>query len=61
MVAVIKSKIPNAACRRCLIYARILTFVQIGTHVLLLTKLFRAKLLTKYQYFGMFLGLNYCD
>ena len=35
-----------------------LTFVQIGTHVLLLTKLFRAKLLSKYQYFGMFLGFE---
>jgi hypothetical protein len=35
-----------------------LAVIQIGTHVLLLTKLFRAKLLPKYQYFGLFVGFE---
>lgn len=32
-----------------------LTVLQIGTHLLLLTKLFRARLLSKYPYFGLYL------
>jgi hypothetical protein len=35
-----------------------LTIVQIGTHLVLFTKLFRAKLLTKYQYFGLFVAFE---
>src|SRR3954470_24239444 len=35
-----------------------LTVVQIGTHLVLFTKLFRANLLGKYQYFGLFIAFE---